>query len=145
MECKHNDIKHYCDDCNFFADTKSELKHHEESVHEGIIHPCSSCDYVSDRKASLKAHMRWCRGQSFTTEGKKYKVDSSLVYIIKNKPLRCEGSLRQKGVKEVKVVNGVELVKVQRLFGFNGFKMNISSRSGKELSEVKGVQEVNGV
>ena len=46
-------IKFDCDQCEYKATTKSNLRVHILSIHEGIIFDCAQCVYKATQKSSL--------------------------------------------------------------------------------------------
>ena len=52
----HEGIKYHCDQCDYKATLKSNLKKHNMSIHEGIKYQCDQCDYKATQKGNLKGH-----------------------------------------------------------------------------------------
>ena len=44
-DTRHEGIKHNCDQCDFQASEKSNLRVHIKSKHDGTKYPCDQCDY----------------------------------------------------------------------------------------------------
>ena len=47
-----------CDQCNYSATRKGNLKIHIQHDHEGIVFPCTKCTFSAERLSSLKWHTR---------------------------------------------------------------------------------------
>ena len=45
-----------CNQCEYSANTKSNLKSHVETEHEGIRYPCDQCDFAATKKTNLMQH-----------------------------------------------------------------------------------------
>ena len=54
----NNYIKYPCDQCEYKAKNKHNLRHHIDYKHEGVKFPCNECDHQSTTKSSLKVHMK---------------------------------------------------------------------------------------
>ena len=50
-------IIYRCDQCEYKATQKGNLKQHIESIHENITYPCDQCEYKSTWKGNLKKHI----------------------------------------------------------------------------------------
>ena len=49
-------VRYPCEQCNYQATHKGDLKKHQESVHKGIRYQCSDCPYQATKKSILKTH-----------------------------------------------------------------------------------------
>ena len=52
----HKSVKYPCNQCDYKATQKGDLKKHEMAVHESIKYPCNQCDYKATKKWNLKKH-----------------------------------------------------------------------------------------
>ena len=43
-------IRFKCDQCEYIARTKGNVKNHKQSIHEGIIYNCDKCDHKTKTK-----------------------------------------------------------------------------------------------
>ena len=50
-------MRYPCDQCDFSATRKLDLKVHVERIHEGVRYPCDQCEYVATTRRNLKAHI----------------------------------------------------------------------------------------
>ena len=46
-----------CNQCEYVAKKKFQLKEHCRSKHEGVVYPCDQCDYVTKSKKYLTEHV----------------------------------------------------------------------------------------
>ena len=57
IKCQYiKGIKYQCDECDYKATLKENLKKHKMSVHIGFKYPCDQCDYKATQKGDLKKH-----------------------------------------------------------------------------------------
>ena len=54
----HEGIRYECNECDFKATQKKYLRTHTESKHKGLKYDCSECDFKTTHKYGLKRHMR---------------------------------------------------------------------------------------
>ena len=54
---KVSSMQYACDQCNFQASQKSNLKTHINSKHEGVKYVCDQCDYQAMQQGNLKKHI----------------------------------------------------------------------------------------
>ena len=45
-----------CNQCEFKANWKHNLKQHIEAIHQKITYSCDQCDYTASHKGNLKRH-----------------------------------------------------------------------------------------
>ena len=48
--------KHFCNQCTFTSNFKSNLNSHTKSIHEDHRYFCNDCDYQGKQKRHLKRH-----------------------------------------------------------------------------------------
>ena len=58
MRTKHEGTKYYCDECDYNATTKNNVRIHRESKHLGKIYYCTECSYSSNCEESVNKHRR---------------------------------------------------------------------------------------
>ena len=58
----HRGIKYPCDECEFVANFRSNLRRHKQAKHEGIRYPCDQCDHISATPFCLKQHWKAFHG-----------------------------------------------------------------------------------
>ena len=49
---------YHCQQCDFKASRKDNLKVHVQNKHEGIKYPCQQCDYQANSSSNLQAHVK---------------------------------------------------------------------------------------
>ena len=54
----HNEIRYPCDQCEYAATKRSNLKLHKKSLHKGVRYPCGECEYLATHASSLKRHKK---------------------------------------------------------------------------------------
>ena len=52
----HESVKYPCNQCEYKATQRSNLKTHKMSVHENVKYPCNQCEYKATTNSSLKTH-----------------------------------------------------------------------------------------
>ena len=57
LESIHEGARYTCDQCDYKPTTKGDLKRHVESIHEGVRYTCDQCDYKPTTKGGLKRHV----------------------------------------------------------------------------------------
>ena len=58
MKSKHKGVKYACDQCDYQAPHKVNLKIHIISKHEGVKYYCNQCDFQFTQQVSLKRHLK---------------------------------------------------------------------------------------
>ena len=54
MEAVHRDEAFQCDECDFAAIKREELKSHAETVHSNVAYQCDECDFAAVKREVLK-------------------------------------------------------------------------------------------
>ena len=57
QENEHFEVRFPCDECEYVANKKVNLKQHKEA-HDEIFYPCAKCEYVATSSFNLKIHTR---------------------------------------------------------------------------------------
>ena len=57
LQQRGNPSIHPCNQCDYIAVNKPNLKYPIESVHLGIRYPCEQCDYMAKKKFQLRNHV----------------------------------------------------------------------------------------
>ena len=67
VDSNHDDIRYSCDQCDYSATQKDQLKYHVESNHDETRYNCDQCDYSPTQKDQLKHHVEATHEKLFTT------------------------------------------------------------------------------
>ena len=65
-----------CNECDYKATQKGNLKTHQNSVHGGITYKCKECDYQATKKGNFKKH------EKSIHEGLKNKIQLNLIKTL---------------------------------------------------------------
>jgi KRAB domain-containing zinc finger protein len=77
-----------CDQCDFKAKEKAQLKEHKIGVHDGVLFFCDACDYRGNKQKLLDSHKRRIHKvilQENNTESNEYEKNHKL-----KKNLKCD-------------------------------------------------------
>ena len=55
-DSKHLNIRHPCDQCEYSAATKRDLRRHVEARHMGVRYKCDLCDFTTTAAGYIKVH-----------------------------------------------------------------------------------------
>ena len=88
----------FCEQCDYGAKSKGNLKKHVLSIHEGILHNCDRCDYKSSEKAGVNRHKRAIHGEGTLW----YFCDKCSYSAIDKGPLKRHKLSIHEGVRYVR-------------------------------------------
>ena len=71
----HQKIKHPCNQCDFKAASKKNLRVHIQNIHEGIKHPCNYCDYQATQSSNMSLHMKKKHGEIYQRSKQQNKAN----------------------------------------------------------------------
>lgn len=49
-------MQHECDECDYKATQRGNLKQHNKSKHDSVRYGCDQCDYTTPHQGYLKVH-----------------------------------------------------------------------------------------
>ena len=55
---QHKGIRYSCDQCDYTSSQRGHINRHVREEHEGVHYPCYQCDYKSKYKGNLKRHVQ---------------------------------------------------------------------------------------
>lgn len=58
MHASHDNICYPCDQCDYKATRKGNLKVHVDSIHKGVQYLYAHCGYTSSTKNNFNRHMQ---------------------------------------------------------------------------------------
>ena len=62
IESAHGDVRYTCDQCDYKAIRKGDLKKHIDSVHRDVHYTCNQCDYKAKQKVNFNRHIDFVHG-----------------------------------------------------------------------------------
>ena len=89
IKSKHEGVNYSCDQCSHKNVTKGGLKRHVQSKHEGIRYSCYQCDHKTTDKGHLRIH------QESKHEGVKYPCNTCDLQFVHQSSLKLHIMLNQ--------------------------------------------------
>ena len=85
QKVKHEGLRYPCDQCGYLATELRYLKQHKKTVHDGVRYPCERCDYLATQPIILKQHVK-CKH-----DGVRYPCDECDLDLTQTKQLQKIG------------------------------------------------------